>query len=90
MGNYCKLMRTKHNYTPNDFDISFKTSLVPSNIKIEKAAKLSERLQNNMPLSKVIHLNLLDYKPSEKRNRVQIHTTVLIDTGKEVKNIDLV
>ena len=90
MGNHCKLMRTKHNWTPNDYDISFKTSLVPSNIKIEKATQLSERLQNNMPLSKVIHLNLLDYKPSEKRNRVLIHTTIQIDTGKEIKNIDLI
>lgn len=90
MGKNCKLMRTKHNWTPNDYDISFKTSLVPSNIKIEKATQLNERLQSHMPLSKVIHLNLLDYKPSEKRNRVLLHTTITIDNGKELKNIDLI
>jgi len=83
-------MRTKHNWTPNDYDITFKPSLVPSNIKIEKATQLNERLQNHMPLSKVIHLNLMDYKPSEKRNRIQLHTTITIDTGKETKNINLI
>ena len=90
MARNCKLMRTKHNWTPNDYDISFKTSLVPSNIKIEKATQLNELLQNHMPLSKVIHLNLLDYKPSEKRNRILMHTTLTIDNGTETKNIDLV
>ena len=87
MSQYCKLMRTKHNWTPNDYDISFKPSLVPSNIKIEQATQLSERIQNCMPLTKVAHLNLLDYKPSEKRNKISLHTTIVIDNGEE--NIDI-
>lgn len=87
MSQYCKLMRTKHNWTPNDYDISFKPSLVPSNIKIEQATQLSERIQNCMPLTKVAHLNLLDYKPSEKRNQISLHTTIVIDNGEE--NIDI-
>ncbi len=90
MSNNCKLMRTKYNWTPNDYDITFRPSLVPSNIKIEQATKLNERLQNHMPLSKIVHLNLLDYTPSEKTNSVQIHTTIVIDTGTETKNIPLI
>lgn len=75
----CKIMRSKYNYTPNDYDITFDISKVPSNIKIENVVNLSQRLQNHMPVAKTIHLNLRDYAPSEIRNSINVHTSIVLD-----------
>ena len=67
----CKYARGKYNITPNDYDFSFDYTEIPSNV--EDAANLSARLQNLMPLTKVLHLNL-ETKPSSDLELITIHS----------------
>lgn len=69
----CKYARGKYNITPNDYDFSFDYTEIPSNINVEDAANLSARLQNLMPLTKVLHLNL-DTKPASDLEMITIHS----------------
>lgn len=73
----CKYARGKYNITPNDYDFSFDYTEIPSNIDVEDAANLSARLQNLMPLTKVLHLNL-DTKPASDLEMVTIHSNAKI------------
>lgn len=54
----CKIIHHEPYYTPNNFDLSFDTNKIPSNIKMESAVNLQKRLQKLMPVSKIIHLDL--------------------------------
>lgn len=54
----CKYMRSKYNWTPNDYDLSFPYWNIPPNIIMENVPNLSARLKNITPLAKTIHLNL--------------------------------
>lgn len=83
-------MRTKYNWTPNDYDISFEVDKIPSNIAIENVVNLSNMLQRLMPLSKKIHLNLKDYSPERnKKNRFGIHTGITIDVDGSVMEVKI-
>lgn len=54
----CMYARSKYNYTPADFDLYFNYTAIPKNIKLTDATNLSKRLQQLMPLTKTLHLNL--------------------------------
>lgn len=54
----CMYARSKYNYTPSDFDLYFDYTAIPKNIKLTDATNLSKQLQQVMPLTKTIHLNL--------------------------------
>lgn len=58
INNNCKYARSKYNYTPSDYDLIFDYISIPANIRMEDASNLSKRLQQCMPLSKIVHLNL--------------------------------
>ena len=53
-------MRTKHNWTPSDYDITFNIKDIPSNIDYIDADNLTRHLQSKMPLTRKIHLQLTE------------------------------
>ena len=74
----CMYARSKYNYTPSDYDLIFDYTKIPSNIRMEDASNLSKRLQQYMPLSKVIHLNMnTDLK--ECSHTVQVYTILKLN-----------
>ena len=83
----CKYMRTKYNWTPNDYDLTFPTEEIPANIKKEDTANLTNRLQKKFPLSKKIHLYLNEDTHTIKNN-ITVHTNLYLqinDNPIEVK-----
>ena len=71
----CMYARSKYNYTPSDYDLIFDYTKIPTNIRMEDASNLSKRLQQYMPLSNVIHLNMnTDLK--ECSHTVQVYTSL--------------
>ena len=78
----CKIIRHEPDWTPNNYDISFNPTQIPSNIQTESADSLQKRLQKLMPLSTRIHVNLSTSDLSEK-NDLEIHTCLRVN-GKEV------
>lgn len=79
----CKIIRHEPDWTPNNYDISFNPSQIPSNIITESTDSLQKRLKKLMPLSTRIHVNLETSELSEK-NDLEIHTCLRIK-GKDVK-----
>lgn len=55
---HCKYFRHEPYMTPNNYDIYFNQDEIPANIKRENVPNLTNRLQNLMPLTKKIHINL--------------------------------
>ena len=52
--NELKYFRNEPYMTPNNYDISFNTENIPSNIPLENGHNLEKRLQKLMPLSKML------------------------------------
>ena len=79
----CKYMRTRHNYTPNDYDLYFETSSIPSNIHYTNTIELSKIMKQYTPLSKKIHLN---FRVMNKNSNVHVslNTSLRVDR-KEVE-----
>lgn len=71
----CKYMRTKYNWTPNDYDIYFDPGDIPANIKYEDSEDLLKYLNIRNPVTKVLHLNL-DQKNHEIGNYLTIYTNL--------------
>ena len=78
----CKIIGHEHDWTPNNYDISFNPTQIPSNIQTESADSLQKRLQKLMPLSTRIHVNLATSELSEK-NDIEMHSCLRIN-GKDV------
>lgn len=74
----CMYARSKYNYTPSDYDLIFDYTKIPANICMEDASNLSKRLQQYMPLSKVIHLNM-NTNLKECSHTVQVHTSLKLN-----------
>lgn len=71
--------------TPNNYDLSFSPSEIPSNIKRENASSLKQRLQKIMPTSKIIHINYdEEHETVTEHNKCNISTKMLLN-NKEVK-----
>jgi len=85
----CKYMRSKFNWTPNDYDLSFKHNEIPSNIPIEDATNLSDRLKKVTPLSKTIHLDL-DKGEKELDDTVSIVSELSLTINNTVKRVDII
>lgn len=85
MPDNCKIIHNEPDWTPNNYDIQFDPSDIPSNIPSETANSLQVRLQKLMPLSKRIHINLSTSSMSEK-NDFKIHSRLKINK-KEVEFI---
>lgn len=81
-------MRTKYNWTPNDYDLEFPIEEIPSNIPTEDTANLTTRLQKKFPLSKVIHLYLNEETKTVKNN-LTIHTNLYLTINDETKEVKI-
>ena len=74
----CKIIRHEPDWTPNNYDIAFDPSKIPSNIQTENSSSLQKRLQKLMPTSKRIHINLSTQELTEK-NDLRLHTNLRIN-----------
>ena len=86
--NNCKYMRTKHNWTPNDYDLQFPTDKIPSNINLQDTTDLTNHLQKKFPLTKTIHLNL-DETNKDISNNITCHTNLFLTINDEIKEVKL-
>ena len=80
-------MRSRWNWTPNDYDLSFPIEEIPENINTEDTSNLTMRLQKKFPLTKSVHLNLNE-DTHNHRNHTTVHTNLYLtinDTIREVK-----
>ena len=84
----CKKMKTKYNYTPNDYELSFDHTLIPSNIDIHNVGELTVQLQSRSPLGKVIHV-VLDEKNTDIANSVEIYNEVILSFDNKNKELRL-
>lgn len=79
-------MRTKHNWTPSDYDITFNPNDIPSNINYIDADNLTKHLQSKIPLTRKVHLQLTP-------NTLENKNTLLVKTGlilhQDNKNIEV-
>ena len=78
----CRYMRTKYNYTPNDYDLYFETNSIPSNIKYTNTMELSKIMRQYAPLSKKIHLNF-HVMNTQSNVHVSLNTSLRVN-NKEV------
>lgn len=85
----CKYARGKYNITPNDYDFSFDYTEIPSNINMEDVANLSARLQNLMPLTKVLHLNL-ETRPTSDLENITIHSNAKITVNNQTLELKFI
>ena len=81
----CKYMRTKENWTPNDYEIAFDYNNIPSNIRMDNVVNLTRQLQSLTPLTKKLHL-MMNVDDLQLYNDVKISTRMKIDNV-EVKFI---
>lgn len=79
----CKRFRSEPDWTPNNYDITFDPSTIPSNIQTETANNLQRRLEKLMPSSKRIHINIFTEDFTEN-NDIKLVGGLKI-SGKEVK-----
>lgn len=85
----CKYARGKYNITPNDYDFTFNYDEIPANINMEDAANLCARLQNLMPLTKVLHLNL-DTKPASDLEQITVHSSATITFNNQTVELEFI
>ena len=69
----CKYFHHDPYMTPNNFDLYFNYTNIPSNIYVDGGHDLLKRLQKTLPLSKVLHLNL-ETKSSPQNNQINLYT----------------
>ena len=86
--NNCKYMRTRHNWTPADYDLTFPIEEIPSNIPTEDTTNLTLRLQKKFPITKNIHLYLNEDNRTLKNN-LTTHTQLYITTNNTTKEVKL-
>lgn len=81
----CKYMRTKYNYTPNDYDLSFDFQDIPSNISLDDVVSLNHTIAEVTPLGKKIHLNL-NTTSREYEGYINVRTSLTVN-GRSIKII---
>lgn len=81
----CKIIRQDPDWTPNNYDISFNPSQIPSNIQTENTDSLQKKLSKLLPVTKRIHINL-STEDLDENNDLKIHTGLRIN-NKEVEFI---
>ena len=74
----CKHFHQEPYYTPNNYDLQFDPNSIPSNIPVELANTLQNRLQKLMPLTKIIHLDL-GKEQFNQENFVMMHTKIMMN-----------
>ena len=84
----CKKMRTKYNYTPDDYEISFPIEEIPQNIDVQNVKELTLQLQDKMQLGKTIHI-ILEEKNEDIENLFDIYTSLSISFENRSKDISI-
>lgn len=84
----CKKMRTKYNYTPNDYELSFDHTLIPSNIDIHNVGELTVQLQSRTPLGKVIHV-MLEEKNTDVSNTIELFSELSLTFENKTKEVKI-
>ena len=79
----CKIIRHEPDWTPNNYEISFNPSDIPSNIQTETSDSLQKKLQKLMPATKKININL-ETKELTENNDFKLHTGLKIN-NKEIE-----
>ena len=81
--NVCKYMRTKFNYSPNDYELYFNKTDIPLNINYNGSIELSKIMRQYTPLSKKVHLN---FNALDKKTTAHLSlSTRLRVNGEEVE-----
>ena len=81
-------MKTRWNWTPNDYDLQFPTDKIPSNINLQDTTDLTNHLQKKFPLTKTIHLNL-DESNKGIQNNITGHTKLFLTIDNEIIGVKL-
>lgn len=81
-------MKTKYNYTPNDYELSFDHTLIPSNIDVHNVGELTVQLQSRTPLGNVIHV-VLDEKNTDIVNTIELYNTISINFDNKNKELEI-
>ena len=84
----CKYMRSKQNWTPNDYELWFQHEEIPVNIPIEDVPNLSARIDQLTPLSKKVHI-VLDTSGKEYSNTINIVSDLRITNSKGTKRVEI-
>ena len=84
----CKKMKTKYNYTPNDYELSFDHTLIPSNIDVHNVGELTVQLQSRTPLGNVIHV-ILDEKNTDIANTIELYNEVSLNFDNKTKELEI-
>ena len=71
-------LREKTEYTPNDYNITFPAEKIPRNIKLTNIKNLELELQKAMPLTKKIHVKLLEKETSTPTNLFNVTTDLVV------------
>lgn len=71
-------LREKTEYTPNDYDITFPTDEIPKNIRVGNVKNLELELQKVMPLTKKIHVKLLEKQGATPTNDFKVTTDLIV------------
>ena len=85
----CKIMRSKKNWTPNDYELWFQYDDIPSNIIVEDVPNLSTRLDRLTPLSKKVHI-MLNTPSEDYNNTVNLVTELTLTAGNTTKRVDII
>lgn len=83
----CKYFHHDPYMTPNNFDLYFDHSKIPSNIIQESPHNLLKRLQRTLPLTKILHLNLQSEQDTHL-NCVNIHTKAKIRFNERILTVE--
>ena len=78
----CKYMRTKENWTPNDYEITFDYNNITSNIRMDNVVNLTRQLQSLTPLTKKLHLMM-------NVDDLQLYNDVKISTRMKINNVEV-
>lgn len=78
----CKYMRTKENWTPNDYEITFDYNNIHSNIRMDNVVNLTRQLQSLTPLTKKLHLMM-------NVDDLQLYNDVKISTRMKINNVEV-
>ena len=84
----CKKMRTKYNYTPDDYELSFPTEEIPQNIDVQNVKELTLQLQDKTELGKTIHI-ILEEENKDIENLFEIYTTLSMSFENRTKEVTI-
>ena len=82
---HCKRFHQEPYWTPNNYELYFDYNNIPVNIGLEKFHDLRKRLQKQLPLSKILHLNL-EMDSVQANNECNLYTKTYIKFKRKNSN----